>query len=385
MANQRGFDNQRSDLVSASEAAKLLGVKLQTLYAYASRGLLGDGTAGPGHRARYARDAVLRLKTRAAARAGHTAVAASALRWGEPVLDTKVSALTPDGPLYRGINAVSLVHRGTTFEQAAELLWTGVLPLQAPRWTTDLPMRPARGLSLAGLVARSAALGLEVGPRLSTTLNDARSLIVALAGGSPLARALLGRHATAAQIRLADAALVLSADHELNASTFAARVAASTGAPLSACFTAALATLSGPRHGGATDRVEALAVEAEAHGARSAVRARLERGEVLPGFERGAYDAADPRSAPLLERSRRLNPKRVAVLFELIEAVKHLGGSGPAVDFALVAAARALELPPGGGALLFALGRTAGWAAHVFEQQETGALIRPRARYVGLR
>src|SRR4051794_2356420 len=116
--NQRGFDNQRMETVSAAEAAKLLGVKLQTLYAYASRGLLGSATKGPGRKARYPREAVLRLKTRAQARAGHTAVAAGALRWGEPVLDTAVSTLTPQGPMYRGFNAVALAERGITFEQA---------------------------------------------------------------------------------------------------------------------------------------------------------------------------------------------------------------------------------------------------------------------------
>jgi citrate synthase len=219
---------------------------------------------------------------------------------------------------------------------------------------------------------------------VAETFDDARLLITTLAGGAPVARALCGPRASPAQLALADAALVLSADHELNPSTFCARIAASTGADLAACFTAALATLSGRRHGGACDRVEALLDEAHRHGPQQTVRARLERGLPLDGFQKGAYEEADPRTAPLLERARRLSPHAVDVFDALVDEVAHLGGGAPSIDFGLVAAATALDLGPGGGALLFALGRTAGWAAHVFEQRESAVAIRPRARYVGL-
>jgi citrate synthase len=440
--NQRGFNNQRMETVSAAEAARLLGVKLQTLYAYASRGLLGSTTQGPGRKARYPKDAVLRLKTRAQARSGHTAVAAAALRWGEPVLDTAVSAITPAGPLYRGLNAVDLVERGVTFEQAAELLWTGTLPKRAPQWAGEAPRaeaaeepataprkkgvlsawrenaasrrtrvpgyapgfeEPSSGSERASeaiaslrtgaqrppatllleLAIRAARWGLERGPRVAEGLDDARALITTLAGGAPVARAVAGADASAQHLKLADAALVLSADHELNSSTFAARVAAGTGADLAACFTAALATLSGPKHGGACDRVEALLDEAERRGPVETVRSRLERGEPIDGFQRGAYEGEDPRTAPLLLRARRLAPHALDLFDALIDEVAHLGGGAPSVDFGLVAAAKALDLGKGGGALLFALGRTAGWAAHIFEQRASGTSIRPRARYIG--
>src|SRR5262245_46474006 len=101
--------------LTAAEAARVLGVKPQTLYSYASRGLLGGGSRGPGKRASYPAATVYRLKARAQARSGHTAVAAGALRFGEPVLDTKVSDITEAGPSYRGHNAVQLARRGLTF------------------------------------------------------------------------------------------------------------------------------------------------------------------------------------------------------------------------------------------------------------------------------
>jgi citrate synthase len=372
--NQRGFDNQ---LLTAAEAARILGVKRQTLYAYASRGLLGSGPRGPGRKASYPAAAVYRLKTRAQARSGHTAVAAAALRFGEPVLDTRVTDIRPDGPYYRGHNAVALARRGLTFEQVAELLWTSDLPAKPPCW------RGPRMAPLSTLLELSArAAQLNQGPRLSESLDEARALIVALAGGERGSIAeRLGAHRS--QRAAIDTALVLSADNELNPSTFVARIAASTGASLAACLAAALATLSGPRHGGMCDRVDALLAEAERIGPRAAVRQRVQRGEDLPGFEAGAYPHGDPRVPPLLETARRKSSKRHAVMQQIHDEVAALGGEAPSLDFGLVAVAHAVELAPGTAARFFALGRTAGWVAHVMEQREGGAPIRPRARYLG--
>src|SRR3954470_7814257 len=130
--------------LTAAEAARVLGVKPQTLYSYASRGLLGGGSRGPGRKATYPAAAVYRLKARAQARSGHTAVAAGALRFGEPVLDTSVSEILPEGPHYRGPNAVTLARKGLAFEQVAELLWTGKLPAHAPHWPAGRAGKPAR-------------------------------------------------------------------------------------------------------------------------------------------------------------------------------------------------------------------------------------------------
>ncbi len=172
--------------------------------------------------------------------------------------------------------------------------------------------------------------------------------------------------------------LVLLADHELNASTFAARVAASTGAAPSAALLAGLATLSGPRHGGGPARLAALARRAADAGAEPAVREWLETGQELPGFGHALYPAGDVRAQALL--ADRTLPASYAALAEVGEA---LTGQPPNVDFALAALAAVNDLPAEAPLVLFAAARSVGWLAHALEQYATGHLIRPRARYVG--
>src|SRR5438045_3369002 len=138
--DQRGFDNQPSDYVGAAEAARLLGVKRATLYAYASRGLVRSEPAPTGRGHRYSRSDLLRLRTRGDARAGHGPVAAGALRWGEPVLATAISFIADDGPRYRGAPAIEL-SRSASYETVAELLWSGTRSASSP-W----PVRDAAKL-----------------------------------------------------------------------------------------------------------------------------------------------------------------------------------------------------------------------------------------------
>jgi citrate synthase len=205
---------------------------------------------------------------------------------------------------------------------------------------------------------------------------------------SSVAQALLlalGGRADEAAVAAVDRALILVLDHELNASTFAARVAASTGADLYACLGAALATLSGPRHGGATDRVEALLAEvASPRRASSAVVARRRRGEAIPGFGHRRYPAGDPRAVPLLQYAERSSERvEVRTLRAVRRAMQRAGQPPPTIDFALVSLAQALGLAKGSAAILFFVGRTAGWVAHVLEQRRQGGLLRPRAAYAG--
>ena len=172
--------------------------------------------------------------------------------------------------------------------------------------------------------------------------------------------------------------LVLVADHELNASAFAARVAASTGASLSASALAGLATLSGPRHGGATAAVRTFAAEAAQLGPRQAIANRLVEDRALPGFGHPLYPDDDPRAAALLDR---FAPP--PDLLALRAAVRTFAGLAPNVDFALMAACEALGLPADAPFALFCVARCAGWIAHAIEQGQADTLIRPRARYVG--
>jgi citrate synthase len=174
-------------------------------------------------------------------------------------------------------------------------------------------------------------------------------------------------------------ALVLLADHELNASTFATRVAISTGAPLSAGVLSGLATLSGPLHGRATLGVQEIIAAAHRLGAAGAVREWLAQGRPIAGFGHPLYPAGDPRATALLAL---LAPGREYV--DLTRVVEEVIGERPNVDFAMAVLTKGYRLPPEAPLMLFAMGRCVGWLAHAIEQATTGVHpIRPRARYVG--
>jgi len=401
-----GFDNPHDALVDAGAAARILGVKVPTLYSYVSRGWVRAFPSGRHREKRYPREDLERLRHRADARLGHEAVAAGALRWGEPVLSSALTEIRPDGPWYRGHSALDLA-RTARFEAVAELLWTGDLPSRPPAWPHAhvLPLRvrwrpsPPVDTLLAGLAAfRQARTGGPVsepgGPQLIWTLVG---LVAAAAGKRPADALAMPRVASGVQRALGapvrgtgllEAALVLCADHELNVSSFAARVAASTGADLEACILAGLAAFSGPRHGAESMRVQALVTEAgRPDRARTTLLARVRRGEPLPGFGHRLYPAGDPRGTLLLaltagdaRRSRLL-----ATLRALVAEAARLGLGAPNLDVGLLAVAHALRLPPWAGQVLFCVGRSAGWIAHVAEQRSSGELLRPRARYVGPR
>jgi citrate synthase len=412
--DQRGFDNQ-PEWVDAAAAIRLLGVKRETLYAYASRGLVRSVVAPPGSRGHlYLREDLERLRARRDARSGHGPVAAAALKWGEPVLTSAITRLDASGPAYRGVPAVRLAETGTSFEATAELLWTGTAPRERPAWQrlpratlSAVAAHVPRGTPpLQTMLLVAPALGVRDPARVhlaeEAEHERARRLIGALAAtmggglGAPVAdaptiaglalQALGVLRPTGRSLALVEKALVLSADHELNASTFAARVTASAGADLYACVTAALAVITGPLHGGAADRVAALVDEVgHPDRARAVVTARAARGEIIPGFGHTLYRDGDPRAQPLLDGARAIGGRRrsLAALFALADAVRALRGEAPTVDLGIVAIALALGLPAGAPSALFALGRLAGCVAHVVEQRAQGFLLRPRAHYVG--
>lgn len=368
--DQSRFDN-RHEWLDASAAAERLGVKTATLYTYVSRGLIRRVPGADG-RSRYAASDVERVRSRKDARAGHGAVAAGALRWGEPVIDTAVGGVTPEGPIYRGRRALDLLE--TPFQDVVHLL----LDLDGPALV--LGGAPVGALDARPLTDHlMEAVLADAGPdrHLLPPIEAAHRILRSLASAVP------GLAAAPRPER--DAALVLVADHELNASTLAARVAASTGADLHGCVLAALATLSGPRHGGAGERVEVLLDEVAASSATETLRARLRRGDALPGFGHPLYPEGDPRCPPLLAMAARLAPEHphVRAALDLDAAARAAGHLLPNLDVGLVAIAAALGLPRRCSVGLFAVGRAAGWMAHALEQRAAGYLLRPRARYVG--
>ena len=416
-------DAQTREWVTTAEATRLLGVKRETLYAYASRGLVRAAASGERPRGRvYNREDIERLRARSQARAGHGPVAASALRWGEPVLETRIGSIGREGPIYRGRLAVELAREGASFEDICSLLWGMGDGRVAFRPEAELdahrlgaPVTHLRALLRAGaepfdgmLVTAGVLAASEQHAEPSLEVARARAAVlmrrlVAACGlvtgadavsasleASSTARALLaalGGRTTPSRVAAITEALVLAADHELNPSTFAARVAASAGASLPACTMAALAALSGPLHGAATARVEAFVAEvARPERGAAAVGERLARGESVPGFGHPVYPEGDPRGARLLEIAERLGGRSrgVRIIVSVVNAMELVARERPTIDVGLAALSAALGLPRGGALAMFACGRVAGWIAHALEQRAAGFILRPRARYVGV-
>jgi citrate synthase len=368
----------------AEAALARLGVARQTLYAYVSRGLVRTRPAeNDPRRSLYdprSIDALLERRRRGRAR---HAVAASTIDFGEPVLTSRITRIANGALLYRGRDAIELAQTAT-LEEVAALLWEAPAfpPLRASVFVPGEARSP-----IARCLRRVASLtGPAIWARAPAALHaDAAALLRRIAEAACNARAEGPLHAAMARAWRVDAAaadlirraLALCADHELNASAFAVRVVASTGAALPACLLAGLAALSGPLHGGATEQVGALLAEpgmqADPH---TALAARLDRGDRLPGFGHRLYPDGDPRATALLAA---LDPgPRWRGMFAAAEA---LTGQRPNIDTALVALERTLRLPEGAALAIFAAGRTAGWIAHALEQRQDGRLIRPRASY----
>lgn len=414
--DSQASDQGRRDTIDAAGAASLLGVKLPTLYAYVARGLVRSFPAQRGGPRQYVLADLERLRARRLARSGHGPVAASALRFGEPVLDSAITAITERGIVIRGVPLDELVAARTPYEAVAELLWGGDLDVRPPPWPrlgvphralARLLPKPTRPLDALSLVvpalavadvhrgahegARALARARELIPRFAASLAlavDPAQLPEALAQRSiaAICAVALGARPHREAVAAIERALVASIEHELNASTFGARVAASTGADLYACVAAAVAVISGPRHGGSPERFEALVAEAgQPARVTQVIRARLQRGEDLPGFGHALYPSGDPRPGPLLEIARSIAPRnrRVQTLLAIVDAVRQAGREPPNLDAGLVAVALAVDLPPGSASGLFVVGRSAGWVAHALEQREAGFMLRPRARYVG--
>jgi len=397
-----------ADYLSAQDAAERLGVNLATLYAYVSRGKI-DSRPGPDGRSReYRTNDIEHLIERRQAGRGAAKGAAHSLTWGLPVLETRISLIRPPhGHYYRGQSAIALAQSGDSLEDTARLLWdcNDSDPFATPPSRTwpkavaallhqhGLPPleRTAAALPLLSLTApylhstdasqrREAAARLlrETAALLCNTRPDQRPIHQLIAE--------TWRRGDTHLPELVRSALVLCADHELNASAFATRVAASTGASLHAAVCAGLAALSGPQHGGATARAYALLQDTtrEGHPAEH-VRERLRHGGELAGFGHPLYPEGDPRATLLLKMLRETHPRLAgfAHIQDLSDAVSDSCGRQPSLDFALAAIASLYELGADAALSLFAAGRMAGWLAHSLEQQDSGSLIRPRANYAG--
>jgi citrate synthase len=192
-------------------------------------------------------------------------------------------------------------------------------------------------------------------------------------------------------VKAVDAYWISAAEHGMNASTFTARVIASTGADVAACLSGAVGAMSGPLHGGAPSRVLHMLDGVEETGdAQAYVKGVLDRGERLMGFGHRVYRAEDPRARVLRRTAQELGAPRYEVAAALEKAaLEELRARRPDrvletnVEFWAAVVLDFAEVPPHMFTPMFTCARTAGWSAHILEQKRTGRLIRPSARYVG--
>jgi citrate synthase len=323
--------------LTATEALQVLHVRPQTLYANVSRNKIrAKPDPKDTRRSLYHEVDVRKLARKQGGRRKAALVASGAIEWGDPVLSSSISTVVDERLYYRGKDAVDL-SEVATLEEVAGLLWGAEAvdferAWRAPSAAVESELvRGARGKSIGTPLQRAFyALGQRASADLSS-YGRALPILQAEAAGVfvTLASAMLGpegasragvrlsqrgrggNHATLHE-RVANAfgrpsaadvlrrVLILVADHELNASTFATRVAVSTGAPLSAGVLSGLATLSGPLHGRAALGVLELLASVERFGADVAVRDWLSQGRPIVGFGHPLYPAGDPRAAALL-------------------------------------------------------------------------------------
>ena len=394
-----------ADFLTAAEAARRLGVKPATLYAYVSRGVLSRVRAPDGRASLFGAEEVERL-----ARRGRPRRPAGV---ADITVESAITEITGDSLRFRGLDATRLAV-SRTFEEVAELLWTGEFRSAREPWRA----RPAA--LAAGRAAQAAlpagTLPLErlqvIVPAMAATdplrLQLDRSAVIAagrniiagmvdcLPGDVPTAEGeavagrlwsrLCDRRPAPGLMRALSAALVLLADHELAASTLAARAAASVRADPYAVVGTGLGAMSGALHGGASLGAETLMAAASGpEDVPRVVAELLRRGEKVPGFGHFVYRGGDPRAILLLDLVRRAAPKsgQLAVADAVFAEVRHKSLPEPNIDFAIATLVRVAGMVRGAGEAIFAVARTAGWIAHALEAYSGPGPLRPRAVYTG--
>src|SRR6059036_314517 len=236
---------------------------------------------------------------------------------------------------------------------------------------------------MSSLVATMGRMNAGAGPiQPDPVLGHAANFLYMLTGERPSGLAT----------RAFDVALILHADHELNASTFAARVAAATLTDIHSAIVGAIGALKGPLHGGANADVMRLLLEIgkDAPPAKvdDIIRAKLARKEKIPGFGHRVYHTEDPRATHLREMSKDLGQRAgQPAWFDMSQRIEALVKAekklNPNVDFYSASTYFALGIPIDLFTPIFAVSRISGWTAHVLEQYANNRLIRPRAEYVG--
>ncbi|CAL9399223.1 hypothetical protein SUDANB6_01420 [Streptomyces sp. enrichment culture] len=397
--------------LSTREAAALLGVKPETVYAYVSRGQLSSRREPGGRGSTFAAAEVEALARRNRREGG-----AGAVSGAEPSVRTRITLIDGDRYYFRGVDAVELAARHT-YEEVAEWLWTGRLRPGAAFHAPDAPVAAARRavgalpehagptdrLRVAAAAAATAD-PLRFDLSEAAVLGTARVLVPTLVAAlppvvpghrdeGPLAHRLWGRlsgrPADEASLKVLDRALSLLADHDLAASTLAVRVAASARAHAYAAVSAGLGVIEGPLHGAAGGLAHRLLLEVLDQGsAAPVIAAELRAGRRIPGLGHRLYRREDPRARALfalLEEIPAAAPALAAARDIVATTARHTPLHAN-VDLALAVFTASCGMPAAAGETIFAVARTAGWIAHALEEYgEQPLRMRPSGTYVGPR
>lgn len=377
--------------ITLTEAARRLGVRAQTVYAYASRGSIAvmQDPDDPRKSLYRAEDVVALCRKKQVGRK-RAALAASAIFGAEPCIYSGITTFSKGRAWYRGRDSIELAD-SATLEETASLLWQATAPVSFDAPVIVLPPGERDRQCAFTMLATLAAFGHSTLGRLDSALHIEAGQLVAIvsrafgahdnAGARPLhthQRLAAGWGLDSHGADLLRRAMVLVADHEITSSAFAARITASTGASLAGCLLTGLATLSGPLHGDASGRVRAVFDDVQRMGAEHVVDHHLKSAIPIPGFGHHLYPEGDPRAASLLAR---LDPP--AELAHFVDKVTTLTGQRPTIDVALAMLSVQLQLPRDAAFGLFSIARSVGLLAHCIEQLRVGKVIRPRSRYMG--
>ncbi|MGW2846246.1 citrate/2-methylcitrate synthase [Streptomyces sp. NPDC001274] len=418
-ASSSGPEAVAAQRLSTREAAERLGVKPETLYAYVSRGQLSSARAPGGRGSTYDAAEIDALARRTNRKPPSPAT-------GDPVFRTGITLIENDRYYFRGVDATELArHYGC--EEVAEWLWTGELrpgirftapaeALVAARRAVDaLPAHSGSTDRLrVAVVAAATTDPLRFDLSRESVLAAARGLVPTLVaalpvvpggqqdagatGGPPSGTGGLARQlwpkltalpVDETALSVLDTALALLIDHDLAASTLAARVAASAHAHPYAVVSAGLGVLEGPLHGAASGLAHRMLIEVLERGSAAPVIAdHLRTGRRVPGLGHRLYTSEDPRARALFAQLDRV-PRAAAALAAARDVVATTARHTPLhanVDLALAVLSVSCSMPAEAGETVFAVSRTAGWIAHALEEYgERPLRIRPSGQYNGPR
>ena len=393
-----------SKYISSKEATKLLGINRNSLYAYVSRGIIKT-INDPKNRKRrmyssYDIDKLLMRKQKP------EKITQSSLNWGTSILKSKITLIQDNKLFYRGIEVASLI-KSWSFEEVCSLVITGSKDKIFDLLDFSKPELESIKKGIKNLRdMQELLIILELNSISSSNYRDHRrnqseklgfeilfTLISALTkdySNKSISSKLASYFCIPDQFIIANelinTALILLADHELNSSSFTARNVASTGSSIHQCIIAGISSFLGFKHGSSVYNIEAMVNELQIDFEfEKNLRKWIPR--PIYGFGHNLYPEGDQRADLLLSEIQKsfIGSRKFETLMKINRVCTKFSGYKPNIDFALLVLSRVLEQSIEFSQIIFAIGRISGWIGHIIEQYEEDTLIRPRAKYIGVK